>query len=98
MESMNEEQKKLKLENQKWKNRRKMAWISYVLLLIVTAAIALKILNLVENVEVKDQVVIAQLISSLIWLAGFHASIVLGYLGLATAKEIKAFKYEQTDD
>jgi len=28
------------------------------------------------------------MISSLIWLAGFHASIVLGYLGLATAKEV----------
>ena len=41
-----------------------------------------------ENVNPENQIAITQIANVLIWLAGFHATIVLGYLGLATAKEI----------
>ena len=38
---------------------------------------------------VENQVAIINLTNTVIWLAGFHASIVLGYLGFATIKEWK---------
>lgn len=81
MESRSEilEKKKIKLLNEKWKNRRRMAWVSLYSILIVT------ILAL-YSVPMERLVVLEQIIT---WFYFVLGSIIGAYVGFSTLEEMK---------
>ena len=71
----------LSLENERWKNRRQMAWISMWAILIVTAAMMFIVPE--TRLGGLDEVVV--------WFYVSMASIIGVYIGSATMSDIKSF-------
>jgi len=74
------EQTALKLDNERWKNRRRMAWISLWATMIVTAAMMFAVPE--TRIEKLDEVVV--------WFYVSMASIIGVYIGSATFSDIKS--------
>lgn len=80
-----EEDRKLALDSRRWKNRRKMAWLSLIAAVIQTAFLMIMLAVLpIPHLEALSGYGVL-----FIAIYGFYAGIIMSYVGTAAYSDVK---------
>lgn len=75
-EEVKEEKRQLELEKARWKNRRRMAWISLISIITVTATLLFTDIVSEEKIKVMSEIIT--------WFYFACASVIGAYMGFTT--------------